>query len=230
MPLIPTSLHLVHQHRHLATFSIFGAVSPCPIVSNAPNRVIQPDGAAGRHVHLCVVEGTLPEQCNTTEWGLSVSVTAIAGVVLLLAGAFVQGVEINPMLQGTLFNELTFGDTFVIADEAVGEPEGPDDRGARGSGGYLASVWRKRQVCGAEEEDIANALLGAMFALDCGGLVGYTRRHASQFSILVSTQAVSSTYLAINDRSKSIRSLVCSITGSTSCCRQSRASGHLLIT
>ena len=171
MSLIPASLHLVHQHRHLATFSIFGAVSPCSIVPNAPNRLIQPDGTAGRHAHLCAVEGTLPEQCNTTEWRLSVSVTAIARIIFLLAGAFVQRVEINPVLQGTLFDKLAFGDTFVVADEAVGEPERPDDRGARGSGGDLASVWGKRQVGGAEEENIANTLLGAMFALNCGGLV-----------------------------------------------------------
>lgn len=110
------------------------------------------------------------------------SITAITGIVLLLAGAFVQGVEINSMLQGTLFDKLAFGDTFIVADEAVGESEGPDDRGARGSGGYLASVWRKRQVCGAEEKDIANTFFGAMFALDCGGLVGYTR--STQVSFL----------------------------------------------
>src|SRR5699024_7357655 len=96
--------------------------------------------------HLCAVESTLSEQCYTTEWRLSVSVTAITGIVLLLAGAFVQRVEIKPMLQGTLFDKLAFGNTFVVADEAVGESEGPDDRGARGSAGYLASVWRKRQV------------------------------------------------------------------------------------
>ena len=104
------------------------------------------------------------------------SVAAITRIVLLLTGAFVQSVEIDPMLQGTLFDKLAFGVAFVVADEAVGEPEGPDDRGARGSGGDLAGVWRKRQVCGAEEEDIANTLFGAMFALDCGGLVGYTAR------------------------------------------------------
>ena len=99
------------------------------------------------------------------------SVAAITRIVLLLTGAFVQSVEIDPMLQGTLFDKLAFGDTFVVADEAVGEPERPDDRGARGSGGDLASVWGKRQVGGAEEENIANTLLGAMFALNCGGLV-----------------------------------------------------------
>ena len=104
------------------------------------------------------------------------SVAAITRIVLLLTGAFIQSVEIDPMLQGTLFDKLAFGDAFVVADEAVGEPEGPDDRGARGSGGDLAGVWRKWQVRGAEEKDIANTLLGAMFALDCGGLVGYTAR------------------------------------------------------
>lgn len=102
------------------------------------------------------------------------SVAAITRIVLLLTGAFVQGVEINPVLQRTLLDKLALGDTLVVADEAVGEPQGSDDGGARGGGGYLVSVWWERQVCGAEEEDVADAFFGAVFALDCGGLVGDT--------------------------------------------------------
>lgn len=82
--------------------------------------------------------------------------------------------EIDAVLQGTLFDKLPLGDMRVFADEAGGKAQGSDCRCAGSIGGDFAGVRWEGKVCSAEDEDVANTLFGAVFAFDCGGLVGYT--------------------------------------------------------
>lgn len=121
------------------------------------------------------MKSTLPEQCNTAEW----RVLTITGIIFLLTCAFIQGMEIDAVLQGTLFDKLPLGDAGVFADKAGGKAQGSNCRCASGIGGDFAGVRREREVCSAEDKDVADTLLGAVFAFDCGGLIGYTRTRIS---------------------------------------------------
>lgn len=98
----------------------------------------------------------------------------------------------------------------------------------------------------AEDEHVPDAFGRAVFAFYFGGFVGDTDLRIMLDSCTV-TGAYGSPwlgmgiqkfigierdgprYLPINDSRKSTLSLISSIAGTISCCRQSRASGHLLM-
>ena len=169
IPLI-SLLHLFSKRGHLAVLLIFSAILPRPVIPDAPDRLIHSNGAAGSYTQLSAVKSTLPEQCNTAER----RVLAITGIIFLLTCAIIQRMEIDAMLQGTLFDELPFGDARVFADEAGSKTQGSYRRCARSIRGDFAGIRWEGKVCSAEDEDVADALFGAVLAFDCGGLVGYT--------------------------------------------------------
>lgn len=176
IPLSPALFDLINKNWRLTTPSILDTVFPHATIANAPDLLIQTDGAAGGDIQTLIVQGALPQQGNSAERRLPV---ATVRIILLLTGAVVQGVEVDAVLEGALLDEGALGDTLVGVDQAVSKAEGADGRGA----GICSGLgWtRIGQVDGAEDQDVADAFGGAVFADDFGG-VGGDAAHASQSS------------------------------------------------
>jgi hypothetical protein len=73
------------------------ALLPLAIVSNAPNRLVKPDGTAFCDAHILTMAHALAQQSNAT------GVIRIFQVIVLMARTSVQRVKVDAVLQSAAF-------------------------------------------------------------------------------------------------------------------------------
>lgn len=172
--LIIEPVDFLNQHRYFTGLPTLSTIFPDSTITDTPDSLVQSDRTADASLQLCAPKGTLPQQGQPAE------LIRIIRIVILIASAAVQSVEINAMLGGALLDQRASGDIFILADETVGESQRPDSRGLRA---IVAPVGGERQVRRAEDDHIAHALPGAVLALDLRRAAGYT---AHVFSLYIS--------------------------------------------
>ena len=133
LSLLPTDLlisqlhDILHKVRRLMPGLTIRPHTPIP---NTPNLPIQPNSTALGNIRPRRVPHTSPQQLHTV-------------LAIIAAGAIVQLLEADAVLERAVVHEVVAGDVLVVARQAHGEAEV----------GLGVGV----EVCGAEFEDVAEA-------------------------------------------------------------------------
>lgn len=125
-----------------------------------------------------------------------------------LADTLVHPFEINTVLQGAVLNEIFVRDLRITRSHAVGEAE------------VDLRIWI--DASSTKLDHVSETFAGPMHARNSIRLI----INPVHFLALVSSCTVIQPYFPIYDSLKSTLSLTLSMVGTTSCWRQSRASGH----
>lgn len=113
------------------------------------------------------MEGTPPQQGKPTKRRV---VQGITRIILLPAGAVVQGIEVNAMLEGTFLDKGALWDALVGGDETVSEAQG-SDYGCPGVGVCRSREMGIGQVHSTQDQNVPDTFRWAMFADYFGGIV-----------------------------------------------------------
>jgi hypothetical protein len=101
--LLPQLLNFIDKHRHLTALAILQTVLPDSAVPDTPYSVVETDSTARFNAKLRTMASTLPKEGKTAQ--PRIFQVALIGIIILLADTFIQGIEVDTMLQSALFDQ-----------------------------------------------------------------------------------------------------------------------------